>query len=605
MSFLSNSEKKNTFYGAAAILAVGTIVVKIIGAIYKIPLGILLTDEAYGDFNGAYNIYSFFLMLATAGLPVALSKTVSEANSLGRENQKEKVFKVAFRAFLVMGIFSFICMSVFGKTVATYVIQNEKAVYAVQALSVSVLCSCCCSAFRGYAQGHLNMIPTTVSQIIEALSKMVLGLLLAILILHSAIQPQELRERLSAVGALVGVSIGSVLSVAFLAWNHFRGGRRSRTLSTDVPERGGKVLSNLLKLAVPITLSSCTLSIVNLIDTGLVSSQLQSVFTAMESGLADVGSSTMDIFPKALAIFQRNTDAFHAMVAQGQATTLDPILDSARELYGIYSKTMSIYNLPFNLMVPLTACIVPGVSACIANRNLQGAKRTTESAMRIAAMIALPCGFGLFALGGPIMQLLTVNNVDPTIAGPLLSILGIASIFVSVQVVAASILQANGIVNLPIITMVIGGVAKIIVSYTLVGNPKFMIYGAPLGTLTCFMLVAVLNLIVIKRKVPNPPAFSKVFIKPLIASVVTGAAAWGAHGLADRFLRSLDLLWKVNAETGALHYSFVGSALATLVGVAAAVVVYVVLILALRTLSKEDLALMPKGEKIAKILRVK
>ena len=602
---MSGQQKKNTFYGAAAILAVGTIVVKIIGAIYKIPLGILLTDEAYGDFNGAYNIYSFFLMLATAGLPVALSKTVSETNSLGRENQKEKVFRVAFCAFLTMGIFSFVCMSVFGKTVATYVIQNEKAVYAVQALSVSVLCSCCCSAFRGYAQGHLNMIPTTISQIIEALSKMVLGLLLAVLILHSAIQPQELRERLSAVGALVGVSIGSVLSVAFLAWNHFRTKRRNRVQSADVPDGAGKVLGNLLKLAVPITLSSCTLSIVNLIDTGLVSSQLQSVFVAMEGGLANVENSVLDIFPKAQAIFQRNIAAFQEMVALGQATTLDPILDSARELYGIYSKTMSIYNLPFNLMVPLTACIVPGVSACIANKNWLGAKRTTESAMRIAGMIALPCGFGLFALGGPIMQLLTVNNVDTTIAGPLLSILGIASIFVSIQVVAASILQANGIVNLPIITMIVGGVAKIIVSYSLVGNPKFMIYGAPLGTLTCFVVVAVLNLIVIKRKVPNPPGYATVFLKPLVASVIMAAAAWGSYGLVDKFLRSLDLFWKVGEETGALYYSFVGSALATFVGIAVAVVVYVVLILVLRTISKEDLALMPKGEKIAKILHIK
>ena len=602
---MSGQQKKNTFYGAAAILAVGTIVVKIIGAIYKIPLGILLTDEAYGDFNGAYNIYSFFLMLATAGLPVALSKTVSEVNSLGRENQKDKVFRVAFCAFLAMGVFSFICMSVFGKTVAAYVIQNEKAVYAVQALSVSVLCSCCCSAFRGYAQGHLNMIPTTISQIIEALSKMVLGLLLAVLILRSAIQPQELRERLSAVGALVGVSIGSVLSVAFLAWNHFRTKRRNRVQSADVPDGAKKVLGNLLKLAIPITLSSCTLSIVNLIDTGLVSSQLQSVFTGIQNGMIAADSGLLDIFPKAVEIFQKNTDAFREMVAMGQQTTLDPILDSARELYGIYSKTMSIYNLPFNLMIPLTACIVPGVSACIANKNWQGAKRTTESAMRIAGMIALPCGFGLFALGGPIMQLLTVNNVDTTIAGPLLSILGIASIFVSVQVVAASILQANGIVNLPIITMIIGGVAKIIVSYTLVGNPKFMIYGAPLGTLTCFAVVAILNLIVIKRRVPNPPGYSTVFVKPLVASVVMAAAAWGGHGLADKALRSMDLFWKTNAQTGALSYSFVGSALATLVGIAVAVVVYVILILVLRTISKEDLALMPKGDKIAKILRIK
>lgn len=581
---MSSQSRKSSFYGAAAILAVGTIIVKIIGAIYKIPLGALLPDEAYGDFNGAYNIYTFFLTISTAGLPVALSKTVSENNALGRYNQKNRVFRVAFCAFLVMGIFSFLCMSVFGQQVATYVLQNEKAVYAVQVLSLAVLCTCCCSAFRGYAQGHLNMLPTATSQIIEALSKLLLGLGLALLILHSTIQPDELRDRLSAVGALAGVSIGSVLSVAFLAWNHLRTRRRERVASADVPDRSKTILANLLKLAIPITLSSCTLSIVNLIDTGLVSSQLQTVFTAIQNGLTGIENSVLDIFPKAVEIFQNNV-----ALAADPALGIDPILDSARGLYGIYSKTMSIYNLPFNLMVPLTACIVPGVSACIAKKDRLGAKRTTESAMRIASLIALPCGFGLFALGTPIISLLTVGNVDASIAGPLLSILGIAAIFVCIQVVASSILQANGIVNLPIITMIIGGVAKILVSYTLVGNPKFMIFGAPAGTLTCFVIVSVLNLGIIKRMVPNPPSLTRVFFKPLVASAIMAVAAWACHGLLSRFLYGS--LLKTLAATGG----------AILVGV----VVYVVLVVALRVLTAEDMALMPKGEKIAKILHIR
>ena len=116
---MSSHQKKNTFYGAAAILTVSTILVKIIGAIYKIPLTALLPEAAYGDFNAAYNIYSFFLTISTAGLPVALSKTVSETHALGRYNQKERVFRVAFSAFLVMGLFSFVCMSVFSQVVAT------------------------------------------------------------------------------------------------------------------------------------------------------------------------------------------------------------------------------------------------------------------------------------------------------------------------------------------------------------------------------------------------------------------------------------------------------------------------------------------------------
>ena len=136
---MSNQQKKNTFYGAAAILTVSTILVKIIGAIFKIPLIAILPEEAYGDFNGAYNIYSFFLTISTAGLPVALSKTVSECHTLGRENQKHRVFRVAFCAFLFMGLFSFLCMSVFGQLVATYIIGNEKAVFCVWALAPAVL----------------------------------------------------------------------------------------------------------------------------------------------------------------------------------------------------------------------------------------------------------------------------------------------------------------------------------------------------------------------------------------------------------------------------------------------------------------------------------
>ena len=388
--------KRNTFYGAAAILTVSTILVKIIGAIFKIPLIAILPEEAYGDFNGAYNIYSFFLTISTAGLPVALSKTVSECHTLGRENQKRQVFRMAFGAFLFMGLFSFICMSLFGQIVATYVIGNEKAVFCVWALAPAVLCTCCCSAFRGYAQGHMNMLPTAISQIIEALCKLVLGLGLAMLIMRLTIWPDDIRNQLAASGALIGVSFGSILSVLYLAFNHVRTRRRESTPATDRADRGRTVLVRLLKLAIPITLSSCSMSLVTIIDTNLVNNQLQSVFTAIQGGLAGIENSFLDIFPKAVQVFADNVaaqqaDLFSQLMTsfrEGTAaadfgTTLDPILDSARSLYGTYSKTMSVYNLPFNLMIPLTACIVPGISACLARRDGLGAQRITAKGGRL------------------------------------------------------------------------------------------------------------------------------------------------------------------------------------------------------------------------------
>lgn len=528
---MSNQQKKNTFYGAAAILTVSTILVKIIGAIFKIPLIAILPEEAYGDFNGAYNIYSFFLTISTAGLPVALSKTVSECHTLGRENQKHRVFRVAFCAFLFMGLFSFLCMSVFGQLVATYIIGNEKAVFCVWALAPAVLCTCCCSAFRGYAQGHMNMMPTAISQIIEALCKLFLGLGLAMVIMSLTLWPEDIRNRLAASGALIGVSFGSVLSVIYLAFNHFRTRRGSAARAADQPDRSRVVLARLLKLAIPITLSSCSMSLVTIIDTNLVNNQLQNVFTAIQGGMTGISNSFLDIFPKAVEIFQNNTDAWQQALLTDPATKLDPILDSARSLYGTYSKTMSVYNLPFNLMIPLTACIVPGISACLARSDRLGAKRITESAMaggrpHCPALRLRSAGSGRSHYGTHRPGQCGYGHRP----GPILSILGIASIFVCFQLVGTAILQANGIVNLPIITVIIGGVTKILVNYTLVGNPKIMIFGAPVGTLSCFAVISILNLLIIKRCVPNPPRYLVALSKPLAASVVMAAAAWGSHG---------------------------------------------------------------------------
>ena len=585
---MSSQQKKNTFFGGVAVLMVSTIIIKVIGAIYKIPLGIILSDEAYGDFGAAYNIYSFFLTISTAGLPVALSKTVSEANALGRYNQVQKVFKVAFFAFLTMGLFSFICMSVFALPVATYALQNEKAVWCVGALSPAVLCSCCCSAFRGYAQGHMNMMPTAISQVTENLSKLIIGMGLALFIGSLAIQPADLGDRMMAVGAIAGVSVGSILSVFYLFFNHRRTNRLRPGPFTDRADSSKVILGRLLKLAIPITISSSTSAIVTLIDTNLVNGQLQNVFQSIQDAGPTVTEGVRGLFDignKAVLILQQN------MQAALTDPSVVPVLDSARGLYGAYQKCMSIYNLPFNLMVPLTASIIPAVSAARARRNDLEARKVSESALRFAALLALPAGAGLFVLGEPIIRLLTGGSTDYTIAGPLLSILGLASIFVCVQLIATSILQANGIVNLPIVTVVIGGVVKILVNYTLVGNPNIMIYGAPVGTLCCFAIAAVLNLLIIKARVPSAPSYTKVFVKPVIAAAIMGGGVWAVYGMMERIL-------------GGDQLGFLDNAVAVAVAIGVGVVLYLVLVLALRVISREDLELMPKGEKLAKILHI-
>ena len=539
-----DSNKKSTFFGGAAVLALSAILVKLIGAVYRIPLGNILPDEVMGDYNSAYNIYNFFLTISTAGLPVALSKSISEASALGRQKQVNKIFSVAFFTFFTMGVISFFCMTALAGPLSEAVISNPKAVYCVMALAPSVLCVCIMSAFRGFFQGHFDMRPTGVSQVIEAFCKLVVGLALAIYFVTVAKQPE-----LGSVGAIIGVSFGSVVALVYILFLFFRTRASRKPANENEPvDSAGRILASLLKLAVPITLGSAATSLVTLVDTKLVMSQLQSVYQRVD-GL-DVAAS----------------------------------LDAARGLYGIYSKTLSIYNLPFSMMVPLTACIIPAVSAALARRDHEDARRVSESALRVGLLLALPMGMGLFALGKPIMGLL-FPAIDVNVAGPLLSVLGLASILVAVQLLCNSILQANGLVNLPIVAVIVGGVVKIAVNFVLVGNPAIRINGAPVGTLSCFIVIALLEIFMIRRSIPAPPSFLRATLRPFLASACMAAGAWGSYGLLTRFLN-------------------LGNALACLGAIAIAVVIYAVLILLLRAISREDLALMPKGEKIAKILRI-
>jgi len=560
---MSDSQKKTSFFGGAAILAAGSIIVKLIGALYKIPLGNLLSNEAFVDFNTAYNVYNFFLTISTAGLPVALSKTISEANTLGRENQVRRVFSVALKTFLVLGAASFAAMCFFGGPLS-HAMGDDSAIYCVRALSPSVLCVCIMAAFRGFYQGHSNMVPTAVSQIIEASCKLVFGLALAWAVLQFLPGDMIYKQRMSAAGAIAGVSVGSVVALVYMLLRYAGEQRRSRgKRASDRADSGGEILRHLLQLAVPITLGSAAVSIVTLIDTRVVLSLLKKMYVDLPELVT----------PEALQ-------------QQLEPGGVAPELYMAQGLKGIYDKCMAIYNLPSQLMVAITASVIPAVSACLARRDRKAASRTSESALRIGVMLCVPMGVGLFALAGPIVELLFPGKMNADIAAPVMAELGLAAIFVCIMLLCNSILQAHGFVNLPVLTVVVGGVVKIVVNYILVGNYDINIKGAPIGTLCCFAAASVMDLFFIYRAIPHPPRYGRVFVKPVSCAVMMGFAAWAVYGLLS----------------GPLG---LGNAISTLCGIFAGVVVYAVLIVALRAISPDDLSLMPKGDKIAKLLHIR
>lgn len=542
---------KQTYMHGAAILTVGVVIMKILGFIYKIPLGNILGDEGYSMFTSAYNIYYVFFTLATAGLPVALSRLVAEADANGRARQEEKTFRVALMTFFVIGTVFALILWCFPNWLADNYLENPDAAPSIRAMAPSILLVCLVSAYRGYCQGNGNMLPTTVDEVLEVLFKVISGLILA-----SVITNMGLGKPAASAGAIFGVSIGSVVSLLYMVVYKRRnydalaasytGGRAYN----DIPEDDNDVDSALtivrriLTIGIPIAFGACIMALLNSVDSKLCMNRLQSA----------AGFSYYE----------------------------------AKVLYGVYGKAMTLFNLPAAFITPLTISIVPAISGAYARGRRAEAMKTAEDSMRIAAAVALPMGVGLAVMSEPIMNLLYPNS---NAAGPgLLSIMGIASFFVCLVLMENAILQASGKEKLTMLTLISGGVIKIIVNWFLVAQRGINIYGAPIGTLVSYFVMAVMNFIFMCVTLRETPRMLRIFAGPAGASLLMGAAAWAVYGLAGHFL-----------GTG----GYLGMAAAAALAILAAVGVYLVSVIALRVITKKDLCLIPGGEKVAKILHMR
>ena len=547
-----SNEKKQSFMGGVTVLAISTVFVKLCGALYKIPLNNILGDKGITHFMSAYNIYAFLLTLSTAGLPLALSKLISEASATDRKNQIRRCFNTAMALFLAVGVVGSAAMLIFTEELAAWM-NNSMAYWPIKALGISVVCVSVMCAYRGYAQGRQNMVPTAVSQFLEAFFKLVIGLPLAWILIN-----QGRGLEMGAAGAIIGVSIGTVIAMVYMMVEY----RKNRTTlrGTDTPQSHATILWRLLALGIPITIGQAGMSLLNLLDQKIIMGQLQSL-------------TARQIQDGALA-----------------SMTGAEIEELSSALYGQYTFSSTLFNLPASFLPAIAISLIPAISVAVARKEHREVNRVVTTSFRLIGMLALPAGVGMSVMAGPILQLLYPAQAEAAAAATYhLQILGIASIFVCVMLLTNSIMQAHGKVSIPIYTMLIGGIVKVVINYFLVGNPEINIKGAPIGTLVCYGLIALINLILVRRMLQEKPNYFAIFFKPVLASAVMGAAAWASHGLISRFL------------TG----SFALESLATLCAIGIAVVVYLILVLALRMITAEDLRMIPKGDKIARLLHIR
>lgn len=558
---MTNSKKQNSqgFLYATLILGISTVLVKVLGAIFRIPLSRLLGGSGMGYYSTAYDIFMPIYSLAMAGLPVAVAKIIAEQVANKKYREVRKTFKIVNGAFLVTGGIGLVAMFLLA-FIVTGTAGNAGALPAALVIAPSILFCCIMSAYRGYYEGLCNMYPTAISSVIEAVCKLVLGYGCAWYIMKNVSGEPLTVLSYAAAGAMVGITLGSVFGTVYLVIVHKIKGDGFTELQLQAspePAETKTILKVLITFAIPVAIGSLVNNVASLIDVAMVQRQL--------------GNAV-----------EKSPEIFHNLYGKYFTTEGFTNGDIPNFLYGCYKGyAYSIYNL-----VPSITCVV-GVSAlpilttAWTNGDKANIKINIESMLRVISLLAFPMGLGITALAPQIISLLYSSAADSAVAVNLLRIMGIAACFVGITTPLTNMLQAIGKPNIPVKNIAVGAIIKIVVNFILVGIPQINIIGACIGTLACYVYIATANIYCLVKYSCIKINFFKTMIKPLIASLLCGVSAYGANAI---------LLGMISSEK-----------LVTLMALIVAVLVYIIAIAVLRILTADDILTMPKGDKLVKI----
>lgn len=464
--------KPKSFVFGAAILAAASILVKIIGAFYKIPLGAILGPVGMADFSIAYNIYALLFVISTAGVPSAVSKLISESEARGRTGDMLRIYRVAYCSFALIGAAGFFVMFFFSHQISV-AMGSPSAGLAVRAISPAVLFVTLSAVNRGYFQGRSDMVPTAVSEVVEAVGKLCAGLLCAMYL-----RKLGFGESIVAAGAVFGVSIGALFSFLWLSLRKDRPGGEKKSAYAGYRE----ITKKLFVLAIPITAGAAVMSLTNVIDSAMCLKLMQ------KSGFSEYRS---------------------------------------KWLFGAYTYATCIFNLPTGMITTLSVPLIPALSSLAAGKDKKKLSGTTGDGVFIAMAIAFPATAGILAMSREIMDFLYGSSIGSECIGmsaKLLGILSLAVIPLSLTTVTNAIHQALGRADIPLRSMIYGAFFKLICNFLLVGRRGINIYGAAISTVICYVIISVLNVVALRKYSFLRQNIFKNFIKLVVIGVSTYAS---------------------------------------------------------------------------------
>jgi len=531
-----------TFLSGVLVLTLANLITKVIGLIFKIPLTNMLGNEGMGYFNTAYQIYTWLYMLSTAGVPVALSMMVSECNARGRHSESKKLLRLTLTVFAIAGLIGSAAMLIFCRGLASF-ISADKAYLCILAISPALFFVCVSSTVRGYFQGRRNMVPTAVSEIIESSLKLIIGIALGYYALTKGYEPYTV-----AAYAILGVTVGVGAGAVFLSVSAFLSRCFSSEKAADVaeyePQSSKRLLSTFFKIAIPVMLSSSLLSMSSMFDTLIVIGRLQDIGVSEEASVA---------------------------------------------LYGNYTAyCVTLFNLPPVLIYPIVNTLIPTLSAANASGDRKKARLLTDKSLKLSGIIALPCAVGLGVMSLPILKLIFTSEANAEMAGPLLTALAPSVFLIGVMAVTNGLLQAHRLQKYSVISMIFGALVKGVTAYLLpavkIGGAYLGIYASPISTMLFYLTITVINFYFLAVKTDVRISALSVFIRPLLAAILCGITAVGSYTALSALFGEIKLF--------------------TLIAIGLAAIVYLISLLVFGAITRSDVELVPKAEKLVNRLPV-
>ncbi|NCB41892.1 MAG: polysaccharide biosynthesis protein [Clostridia bacterium] len=470
-------QKNRSFIRGAVILGIAGLIIKILGAAFRIPLTNIIGDSGMGYYQTAYPIYVLFLTIATAGIPTAISRMVAERNAIDQRYEAHRVFKLSFMLLLGIGAFSSSILF-FGAESITRFIKEPEAVYAMKAIAPALFFVPLMASFRGYFQGLENMTPTATSQIIEQFFRVLIGLGLAVYLLPKGLQ-------YAAAGASFGATAGGIFGfigiLIIYAFNKKAIASSLENADKAPKESAKRILWALLLIAVPITIGASIMPIINTIDAAIVKIRLVSI----------------------------GYDS-----------------DVARSLYGqLTGMAAPLINFPQVLTQAVAMSLVPVVASSHRRDDLDFMKKNIALGLRYAFVLSVPCAVGMIVLSKPIMLLLYPLQPQSAVnAASCLAILAMGIVFLATVQTLTGVLQGIGKQAIPVRNLFVGALVKIVITYVLTGIPSINVRGAAFGTVMAYFVASLLNLLSVKKYTNATIDFNLTFLKPLVSALVMGIA---------------------------------------------------------------------------------